>query len=665
MRKFGWTILIAVLLGIYLAPSLGRDRVESAPLLANYYLGSFPTDKDSLDKLARNHVLIVSPDQVKTHRDVVAEFKRKNPSLIILAYVPSQSYNVKYWSNDLIYKNMSVADSWWLRDSQGNILSLWPGLRNTNMSKGWAEYLVGFVNQNILNIEFIDGVFFDMVGDGVVGATKAKDIDLDGDGQKDEWEALNRLWRDRTSYLLKYAQDNLNTNYLVINGSSNDLFQEYVNGRMFETFPTPWESGGSWPIIMTTLAKNQPKNDQPPLYIINANTNNTGNSSDYRKMRFGLVSSLLVDNAYFSFDHGDGDHHQVWWYDEYDAKIGEPLGVAESQVGRGQFQEDVWRREYSNGIAVVNPTKETKTVDLGGEYEKIIGTQDKKINDGSIVDKVKIGAEDGVVMYKTFKSVSGAFFVNGSFLRFYKADGRRARNGFFAFEEGYAGGAVIFNGNLDNEKSTIEKIVIANGRMQIFNSIGAIWYDGYPLGPNYTGSFQAAAGGLLGNGETQLVLVPANGGAISVFDYHGGVVKENIYPFGKKYKGSLSIAVANVDGGSESEAIVGIGKGRAAEVIIYDGKFSKIKKRFYPFGAGYTGTISIAGGDFVNGGVAKDEIAVINNSARAPVVRVFDNTGKKIREFKVSGFFGASAFSLGAADVNFEGRKEIVLMSGS
>ncbi len=656
-------MVVALLLGLYLGPLLKREPVESAPLLANYYLGNFPTDTDSLDKLAKNQVLVVSPDQVKIHRDVVAEFKKKNPSLIILAYVPSQSYNAQYWSNDLIYKNMHVEDSWWLRDSSGNILSLWPGLRNTNMTKGWSEYLVGFINDNILNIEYIDGVFFDMVGDGVVGATKAKDIDLDGNGQKDEWDAMNRLWRDRTTYLLEYARDNLKTDYVVINGSSNELFQEYVNGRMFETFPTPWESGGSWPAIMTTLAKNQKKNDKPPLYIINANTNNTGNKEDYRKMRFGLVSSLLTDNTYFSFDHGDGDHHQVWWYDEYDAKIGEPVGAAESQNSKGQFLEDVWRREYSNGIAVVNPTKETKTVDLGGEYEKIIGTQDKKVNDGSIVDKVKLGAEDGIVMYKTFQSVKGAFFVNGSFLRFYKADGSRARNGFFAFEEGYTGGAVIFNGNLDNDKTTIEKIVIASGRMQIFDSLGGIWYDGYPLGPNYTGSFQAAAGGLLGNGETQLVLVPASGGAISVFDYHGGVVKENIYPFGKKYKGSLSVAIANVDGGKEAEAIVGIGKGRAAEVVIYDGKFSKVKKRFYPFGSGYTGTLSIAGGDF--NGDGKEEVAAINTSSKTPSVRLFNGTGKKFGEFKVSGFFGTSAFSLGAADVNFEGRKEIVLMSGS
>ncbi len=663
MRKCVWPTILALLLGIYLVPMLFRTPADSAPLLANYYLGNFPSDKDSLDKLAKNNVLVVSPDQVKIHSDIVAEFKRKNPNMIILAYVPSQSYNTTYWPNDLIYRNMHVQDSWWLRDSKGTILSLWNGIKNTNMSQGWSEYVVQFINDNIAAIPNIDGVFFDMVGDGVVGAKRNMDVDLDGDGAPDDFDAMNRLWRDRTKYLLEYAQKNLKTNYIVMNGSSNELFQQYVNGRMFETFPTPWEYGGSWPIIMTALSRNQKTNDKPPLYILNANTHNTGKKDDYKNMRFGLVSSLLVDNTYFSFDYGDRDHHQVWWYDEYDAKLGDPTAAAESVNGRTQFQEDVWRRQYANGIAVVNPTKETKQVDLGGEYEKIIGTQDKKTNDGSIVDTIKLGPQDGIIMYKTYKSVNGMFFVNGSFVRFYKTNGVRARNGFFAFEENSPGSAIVYNGNLDNDATTQEKIVMSSGRMQIFNSVGAIWFDGYPLGPNFTGTLNAAAGTLLGNGETQIVVVPAKGGAISVFDYHGGVVKENIFPFGKTYKGSLAIAVGNVDGGKDAEAIVGTGKNRSAEVVIYDGKFAKVKKRFYPFDKNYTGDISIASGDF--NGDGKDEIAVINKSARAPVVCGFDGNGKKMNEFKVPSFFGASSFTLGAADVNLEGRKEIVLMSGS
>ena len=58
-------------------------------------------------------------------------------------------------------------------------------------------------------------------------------------------------------------------------------------------------------------------------------------------------------------------------------------------------------------------------IDLGEEYEKIIGTQDTSVNDGAIVDSVIIPPQDGLLMLKTSQTIKEVSFKNGDFLRFY------------------------------------------------------------------------------------------------------------------------------------------------------------------------------------------------------------------------------------------------------
>ena len=655
-----WKILAILFLGAYMASFLPGRHTLAAPRLASYYLGVLPTDAESLAKLAKTDVLIVSPDQLLSKEAMVGNLKVVNPDMIILAYVPSQSYNTLYWGNDPIFHNLNgIQENWWLKDSQGNRVSTWPGLLNTNMDHGWSEYLVGFINRYVAPLPNVDGIFFDMIGDSISSANNG-DIDLDGDGVKDDSGTMNAAWLARTKYLLEYARAHVSLRYLVINGSSNEALQGSVSGRMYETFPTPWEANGSWSAIMTKMEKNKLLNRQPELYIFNANTNNTGEREDYRNMRFGLASSLLSDNVYFSFDYGDTSHHQVWWYDEYDANLGDPTGLARSAGNQPRFQTDVWRRDYANGLAIVNATNQDRDVDLGGEYEKIIGVQDIAVNNGAIVDKVHLPAKDGLIMFKTSRSLNDAIFANGSFARFFKADGARARNGFFTFEDGIAGGVKIYNGDLNGD-GVREKIVAAGPRLRIFNAEGRLWFDDYPYGGDYRGELNIAVGHLAGESAAQILVAPSAGGAIFLYNFHGGLLKEEIYPLGRKYQGGFSVAIGNVDGGETGEAIVGTGRGRASEVLVYDSELNKIKKRFYPFDRRPASGVSVAVGDFK--GVGSEQIAVTGAAGSRSTVRLFTAAGRRLNEFAVRGFFGSRVVTLGATDVTGDGRQEIVVIT--
>jgi hypothetical protein len=66
------------------------------------------------------------------------------------------------------------------------------------------------------------------------------------------------------------------------------------------------------------------------------------------------------------------------------------------QVGARQ----VWRRDYTRGTVLVNPTSETKTIHLGGVYRKIAGSQAPEINNGSRVSVVTLPPFDGLILLR-------------------------------------------------------------------------------------------------------------------------------------------------------------------------------------------------------------------------------------------------------------------------
>lgn len=66
-----------------------------------------------------------------------------------------------------------------------------------------------------------------------------------------------------------------------------------------------------------------------------------------------------------------------------------------------QGNADVWRRDFGGGIALVNATNSPQTVDLGGEFQKIQGRQDRSVNDGSLVTQVTLPPRDGIILLRT------------------------------------------------------------------------------------------------------------------------------------------------------------------------------------------------------------------------------------------------------------------------
>jgi len=636
------------------------------PLRANYFLGEIKDDQAFLTDISRYDLLILTPAQIKSHATSIKKIRTLHPGIIILAYVPSQSYNLQYWKSDPVFKNFNnIPDSVWIRDPLGHTIVDSFQVQWANLNTEWNTLLLDFIKKQILTLD-IDGIFFDMVSHNVSWLNGGY-LDFNGDRKKDDPKVIDALWLERTTDLLKKANQDLSTKYIVVNGSSDAQFQKYINGRMFETFPTPWEGDGSWSTVMNRARSGNTVNRHPRLLIFNGNSENTGVRNNYGKFRHGFVSALLQD-AYFSYDFGDRDHSQLWWYDEYSTDLGTALGTAvphnNTIATNLPYGPGVWTREFQNGIALVNTTGQNQRIDLGGEYEKLHGTQDPQVNDGSIVSETQINKDDGLILLRTFSSLNDTLFTNGDFVRFFRTDGSRVRNGFFAFEDTYKGGDQIAHVDLDNNGKR-DLIVVAKNKITIMRDDGQLFAKLYPYTAGYPGKIRLAFGDMTGDGNLEIVVAPAEGYPlpVQVYTRFGDILYDNWFPFGKTYSGGYSLGILAPREAESGKVVIGSGTGRDTVVRLYDTNFTLFKE-WFAYEKFFKGGVNVAVGDLDSDG--KEEIVVGAGVGKKPLIKVFDSTGAlKYGEFEAYKALGTPGIDVRVVDVDFDGRKEIVGMSES
>ncbi len=640
--------------------SIKIPTAYAAPKLANLYF-DWNLDDNEVKELAKWDVVVVDMENQLRNPEALRMLKKLNPRIIILAYISMQevSFSEATKSGELRNKlKAGISDSWYIYGVNGQRYSPWPGNYLMNVTekcpevngKKWNTYVANFVGTEILSSGLWDGVFYDNAWGGIDWYTRGKaDFDRDGtaDGSPDD------LWKEGIKTILNQTKRNAPPNALVVinQGPGHREYRSESNGALLETFPASgWNNG------MQIYDFQSAAGPQPKVMLINANTHNTGARTDYKAMRFGLGSALLK-NGYFSFDYGDQAHNQTWWYDEYAVELGAPLTEAISVKGSSRYQETgVWKREYTNGIVLVNPSSQQQTVDLKGDFEKIIGSQDARVNNGAIVEVVTIPAKDGLLMLRTLESVKDTVYNNGSFLRFYRSRGEKGRNGFFAFESGVSSGAQVYRGDINGDGSE-ELVVASGGKLEVRKGSGQVLWSTYPYGAAFKGVMRLAVGTVTPSDNMRIAVVSTVGDRVVVYSSDGKKIKE-LSPLGNTFKGGYSVAIGDVDNDGNGDVILGVGKGKPAEVLIYTTKLDAIKKRFLPYGKTAVGGIEVMAGHIMSANFA----SLVTLSHSSPQVRVFSGQGKQLSEFKIPANFSPAKTLLSASDVTNNGVDEIILM---
>jgi hypothetical protein len=61
----------------------------------------------------------------------------------------------------------------------------------------------------------------------------------------------------------------------------------------------------------------------------------------------------------------------------------------------------VWRRDFANGIVLVNPGDRPLDVRLEGPFRRLLGTRAPVVNDGSVSDVQTVGARDALFLLRS------------------------------------------------------------------------------------------------------------------------------------------------------------------------------------------------------------------------------------------------------------------------
>ncbi len=635
-NKFLAIFLIFIWGGIFVFPVNAFEIKETYPRTANYYLQPLVPEND-YDALSKYDLLILDIDTQTIDASMFDYLEEKNEDIKFLAYIPSQSVNTQDLSSwarwrRLINEKVSNND-WWLRDSNNEIISfsdIWPTIKFVNPGENWSDYLSDLIADDAMQRDIWDGIFYDMVFANLSWLNHG-DIDIDNDGEKESVDEINEYWRMCMNELIKQTKEKIDSNLLIANVDMPNYYGEELNGLMMENFPVKWMGENSWSILMDYYLNNLPKtNLSPQIYIINANTENTGTMNNFRKVRFGLTSALLGD-GYFSFDYGDESHAQTWWYDEYDVSLGKAQSGEYNLLGNGDqvIKPGLWRRDFENGIALINSTDQKQTYVFNNEeFEYINGTQDRRMNNGSKTNWINLESKDGVVLLKINKEIKNDIFNNGVFVRVFSDKGEQTRNGFFTFKDGFLGNSNILISDIDGD-GIDEVLTDEDGVIYIYkNGEKTELITPYP---GYKGKISFDSGDINSDGKKEIITGAGSGSEpyVKIFSDEGIILSE-FMAYDQRFFGGVNIAIGDVNSDGEKEIITGAGSGGGSHVKIFSENGETLNE-FMAYNKEFHGGVNIAIGDVNSDG--KKEIITGAGSGGGPHVKIFSDEGIILNEF--------------------------------
>ncbi len=659
----------SLLLAALLWPQTGKaiDVKDTYPRLANYFLRWEITDQEAIE-LAKWDLLVLDMEVQENSRYAVEKIRALNPDVIILAYVTSQEIldNIENYRQASLRQKLSsgISDGWWLRDQDGQRVSNWPYTSMLNLSAGalpdssgqrFIEYLPAFVDQELRSSGLWDGVFYDNTW-GDVDWIKPGQLDLDNDGRAETVTEANRLWSEGVLKMLQHTRQLCGPDFIIVgNGRVYDGYQGALNGMMLESFPSSWENGGTWAGSMATYARLPRLNTQPALPIINIYDQD---QSNFRRVRFGLASALLGD-GYFSYDADVTNHGQTWWYDEYNVVLGKALTPAYNLLKPDDFnwQAGLWRRDFKNGSALVNSTKNKLTyIFRNEELEKIKGDQDSRTNSGQKISYITLAPEDGIILKKTAFSIVNSPFKNGYFYRSFNAAGQQPHPGFFAYNAAFSGGAAVayldgLNGSGERQISTKNGWVVMHENSRAVASFA-------PYTKNFKKDLNIALH--LADGRLQIIATGAGKGGgpqIGIFAPNGQAIK-SWFAYDKNARSGVKVAIADLDQDGRLEVIAGPGGGQEPLVKIFNLN-GQLQHSFLAYDKDFRGGVEVAAGDINGDGQA--EIVTVPAEGGGPQVMIFNAAGKMLNSWFAYDKNMRSGYKLSLSDLEGDGTLEILV----
>lgn len=396
----------------------GSSEGPDFPRLALYETSNPKSFDDPLhqEQAARFHIGVMGiyPGWEDSHApvaEVVQKVKQHNPEARLFVTVSPHHFRGTA-SGDAYQEVIDKLDAekWWLYDSGTSGTKVpWPSADYfaTNLTPftakdaaglNFAQWVAGFTFRTYFEpTPGLDGFVLDSLD---WRARVSGDYDVDGD-LDDANAPLTGQWyrqgaRQYLDEMKELAPDELRLGQLQLDDSSWTFTElegalhggvvPYLIGQSYSV-----ENEG-WSAMLATYRAGLAVTAPPKLVVFQMR----GEATDYQAFRYGFASCLL-DDGYFAFDTGSWG---IVWFDEYDFE----LGQATTPPPTAAWKDGVWRRDFENGMALVNPRGNgSRTLELEAPFQRLKGTQAPSVNDGSETTSVTLAERDGLILRRTAK----------------------------------------------------------------------------------------------------------------------------------------------------------------------------------------------------------------------------------------------------------------------
>jgi hypothetical protein len=689
LLKFHW-LLAAFSLSFFLLPdATNASRPENAPRLANInYMWSINSSKE-VTNLARYDVLVIDVENAHYSLDRLKAVKRKNPDIKILAYIsmtdllPDAADLDEGTMRKELGEKIDATPEWVLKNSNGNQVYWWSDYTVFNVTNNapkvngerFNDYFPQLVREKIISKRVFDGVFYDNLWEG--GSFIDGDIDLNQNGAAESAATVDREWREGTKKILKRTKSlarSAGRRKFIVTGNGGTAYNSNVQGVMFEHFPDDTVYG-NWTNAMEKYQFILRNAIAPRYIILNTNGNNRSNArTNYKKMRYGLMSTLVFGNrrSFYSYDKGDQSHREQWYYDEYDVNLGEAVSSAYNVLRKDDprtKRKGVWRRDYERATVFVNSTNKKKKLVFKTRYEKLKGTQAKKVNSGKNAGSITLKPKDGIILLRRLRLVSNITFINGAQAKVFNKKGKKVRNSFFSYDGNYPAGAQVHRIAITKKNGkTKRSTVVADGPyVKVYNKNGRLLRQWAPYGEGYTGTVNISVGQAKKKRKRFIVTgrstdIPE----VKTFTLKGKQ-KNSCVPYDAAFRGGVNVGTGNLRGGRRDEIVVSAAFGGGPHVRILNAKCKLIDPGFFAFSRDLRNGVNMAVGNV--DGRGKPEIITATGAGSSPKVRIYRKKGKKWKKigktFRPYSKSDTSGVLVSTADIDDNGTDDIVTSSFS
>ncbi|MBU1202775.1 hypothetical protein KKH39_01900 [Patescibacteria group bacterium] len=272
-------------------------------------------------------------------------------------------------------------------------------------------------------LNYFDGIWWDVVGTSfwfLYDYVRDPGIfeqycDFDFDGIDEDINntidsaKARQIWTDGMHDQMQKTRAALGQNILTVGNGSSPNHSDYNGNLWEETFNYGTFSNYFNPSYIHSFLYWQEHSLTPRLNDnLFANNYFPGSAPFYKYHRFGMTSSIIA-GVYYN-PQPLNSNRNTWWFDEYWVNPKTAFSTDNMSVGKGYLGEPigpayvdnnlVWRRNFENGIVIVNNTNTSKNVDLFGQFRQINGSQDPTINAGQTIETLDLADYDGRILLR-------------------------------------------------------------------------------------------------------------------------------------------------------------------------------------------------------------------------------------------------------------------------